>query len=203
MRHVLWRPLNKPLLSTVHFGMFWRQNWRQGLPQRPGLGTRFEELMKNSKLQEQKDRHLDFWGHFSLYPYELKPWSTAAVTYKLEFWKWSMTRKEWKNEARCKKVGKKLDGVKERREFSVLLFIITKEVHNRRKRQEKENLLILWRKEGKGKTFQGKFQGDDLLHKQQKQRLRIYVEGILMNKSVRMILRHILAVIQTQGVGNP
>ena len=63
-------------------------------------------------------------------------------------------------------------------------------------------MLILRRKEGKEKTFQGKFQGDDLLHKQQKQLFRIYVEGILMNKSVSMILRHVLAVIQIQGVGN-
>ena len=63
-------------------------------------------------------------------------------------------------------------------------------------------MLILRRKEGKEKTFQGKFQGDDLLHKQQKQLLRIYVGGILMNKSVSMISRHVLAVFQIQGVGN-
>ena len=63
-------------------------------------------------------------------------------------------------------------------------------------------MLILRKKEGKEKTFQGKFQGDDLLHKQQKQLLRIYVEGILMNKSVSMISRHVLAVFQIQGVGN-
>lgn len=97
------------------------------------------------------------------------------------------------------------DEVKERGKLFVSLFIITRGVHSRRETQEREKLCCPCEgrrarencfKEGLGESIH-------FINNRSSCSERMYVEEMLINVSVEMISRHILAGIQSQGVGSP
>lgn len=208
-----WWLLNQ--LPSVNIG-FWNvrrqiQDWRRGWPQRLGLGTRSEELMKKDKLQEQKGGRSDFLGSVFL----LLAWawgcgqrqqSPTNWHFHDEIWQekkirnWSKTQEAWRRKSwmRWRKGGT----------FSISLFIISRGVHSGGKRQKKEKKSLFWSCEGrqaKERPFKEGFK--ERIHfinnRSSSCSERMYVEEMLINDSVKMISRHILAVIRIQGGREP
>lgn len=141
------RPRLNTLLSMKSaFWNVWRQiqSWGQGwMTAETRVGTRFEERMKDEKLQEQSGDGLCLCCH------ALKTWSVAAAGQTRICLKWGMTGKSWTQEAR--RVGEQEVGWGEGKvegflyPFSQWL----QECTTYGRDNKGKLMLILWRKEGR------------------------------------------------------